>query len=318
MSRPRTGLALALLLFVACGSNCTQALWQHPNLPPAALSATPTLDEVIGVVNRNTSLVQTLASSQATISGSGFPSLRAHLAIEKPRRFRLRATHALTGPEIDLGSNHELFWLWLRRSQPPAMYFCGHDQFAGSAMRRLIPLQPEQIVEAFGLVTLDPQAAHQGPEPAQGGRLRLTSTAQGPEGPLTRVTIVDERMGWVMEQHVYDATNRHLATVKTSRHRQDPRTGAYLPRTIEMYWPIAQISFTIDIDRYQVNEPVSSELWVKPEEPGYPNMNLADPSLAATMAAPTSGAPNSPRPLPPVTNATPQQSAARRPTWYNR
>jgi hypothetical protein len=307
-----------MLFFVASGANCNHALWRHPNLPPAALSTAPTLDEIIGVVNRNTRLVQTLASSQATIGGSGFPTLRAHLAIEKPRRFRLRATHALTGPEIDLGSNHEVFWLWLRRSQPPAMYFCGHDQFAGSAMRRLIPVQPEQIVEAFGLVTLDPQATHQGPEPAQGGRLRLTSTTQGPEGPLTRVTIVDERMGWVLEQHLYDASSRHLATVKTSRHRQDPRSGAYLPRTIEMYWPIAQISFTIDIDRYQVNELVSPELWVKPEEPGYPNINLANPSVAATMGGPAAPSAAPLRPAPTTAGALPDQSASARPSWYNR
>lgn len=318
MPKPRIGLTVALLLFAASGANCPQALWQHPNLPPPALSASPTIDDVIGVVNRNTSLVQTLSSSQATISGSGFPTLRAHLAIEKPRRFRLRATHALTGPEIDLGSNHELFWLWLRRSQPPAMYFCGHDQFAGSAMRRLIPVQPEQIVEAFGLVMLDPQVPHQGPEPVPGGRLRIRSTASGPEGPLTRVTIVDERMGWVLEQHLYDAANLHLATVKTSRHRQDPRTGAYLPRTIEMYWPVAQLSFTIDIERYQVNEAIAAELWVKPEEPGYPNVNLANPSIAAEVGSPNSGPPVSPQPLPPTTAIPLDGSAARRQSWYNR
>jgi hypothetical protein len=304
---PRTALTLALLLFAASGANCPQALWQHPHLPPPALSASPTIDDVIAVVNRNTALVQTLASSQATISGSGFPTLRAHLALEKPRRLRLRATHALTGPEIDLGSNHELFWLWLRRSQPPAMYFCGHDQFAGSAMRRLIPVAPEQIVEAFGLVTLDPQSSHQGPESVPGGRLRIRSTVNGPEGPLTCVTIVDERMGWVLEQHLYDAANQHLATVKTSRHRQDARSGAYLPQTIEMYWPVATLSFTIDIDRYQVNEPVAPELWVKPEEPGFPNVNLADPAFAGAI-----GPQNSDRPQPP------DRSAAARPSWYNR
>ena len=101
-------------------------------LPPS-----PTLEQVIEVVNRNNSQIRSFSTNRASISGSGFPSLRASVAFERPRRFRLRAETGLTGTEFDLGSNDELFWFWVRREQPPAMYYCRHDQFASSQARQV-------------------------------------------------------------------------------------------------------------------------------------------------------------------------------------
>lgn len=283
----RRWLALAVLLFCCSGADCQRRLlWNHPQLPPPILSAQPTLDEIIANVNNNTARVQTLSTQQATLDGPGFPSLRTNLAVEKPRRFRLRALHPLSGPEVDLGSNQDLFWLWIKRSQPPAMYFCSHDQFAGSAMRRMIPVQAEQIVEAFGLATFDTQTPHEGPTRIAPGRLQIRSTLQSPDGALTKLTVVDERAGWVLEQHLYDAAQRHVASVRTSNHYLDALSGAYLPKRIDVEWPVASLAFSIVVERYQVNQPLGEDLWTKPDQPGYQNVNLADPQLlSATPAA---------------------------------
>ena len=100
---------------------------------PRVLPPSPTLAQVMDAVNVNSSRVRTLACNRATLNVQGFPTLWASVAFERPQRFRLRALTPLTGPELDLGSNDELFWLWLHREQPPTLFYCRHDQFAGSA-----------------------------------------------------------------------------------------------------------------------------------------------------------------------------------------
>ena len=142
------------------------AFWQEPQpqvLPPGA-----GLEQVIAAVNRNNSQIQALFSDSATLSGPGYPTLRAHIAYQRPRNFRLRADTGLTGPEVDLGSNDQLFWFWIKRNQPPAVYFCRHDQFPTSRARQMIPIDPNWLIEALGTLEFESVAAAPGSLSGQG------------------------------------------------------------------------------------------------------------------------------------------------------
>ena len=81
-------------------------------------------------------------------AGRAIPRCGPTSPIQRPRCFRLRADGI--GPEVDLGSNDQLFWFWIKRSQPPAIYFCRHDQFATSRARQMIPIHPNWLIEALG------------------------------------------------------------------------------------------------------------------------------------------------------------------------
>jgi hypothetical protein len=61
----------------------------------------------------------------------------------------------------------------------------------------------------------------------------------------------------------------------------EPTSGAVLPRTIDVQWPTAQMSFHLDIANWLVNTIPADNytLWTKPEYQGYPNVDLADPNL---------------------------------------
>ncbi len=54
-----------------------------------------------------------------------------------------------------------------------------------------------------------------------------------------------------------------------------------MPRDIQIQYPSTQFDLKIHLDDLQVNTlgPPNAQLWVKPEFPGYPNVNLADPNL---------------------------------------
>src|SRR4051812_2134546 len=59
--------------------------------PPVAFAALPSPMEAVAAVNANTNRVQTLHSQGASLSIPGLPSIGAEVAVERPRRLRVKA-----------------------------------------------------------------------------------------------------------------------------------------------------------------------------------------------------------------------------------
>ncbi len=292
MDRMRLQFALlvSLGLFTLCGASCNNMVRQLSQPTVRVLPPTATLEQVIEVVNRNSSGIHAFSSMEASISSPGMPTLRANVAFSRPRRFRLRAQTAMTGAEVDLGSNDELFWFWIRRSEPPAVYFCRHEQFATSQARRFIPIDPGWLVEALGVVEFDPNLPHQGPYPLPGDRFEVRTVRETPQGPMTKSTIIDAARGWVVEQHLYNTAGQRVASAVAEQHRRDPLTNLVMPRIVNIESPQAEFSMRISLGNVQINRLAGNpaELWSMPRYPGAALVDLGLP------AAPTG--PGYPRP----------------------
>jgi hypothetical protein len=297
----RPGLAIprafALMVVAAAlastGAACPQALrgYQVGTLPlPRTLPAQPTLDQIIATVHDNTQRVRSYMAPQAVLIVPGVPRLSAQVASEPPRRFRLRAQTAVTGSELDIGSNDDLFWLWIRRHQPPVMLYCRHDQYAQSSARRLLPIRAEWMPELLGLVQFRPEDRHDGPFPLPDGRIEIRTriaSAGGADGEMLKSTILDGTTGLVLEQHLFTVAGERLASARTTKHRVDPQSGAALPRFVEVSWPTSGIEFQLEISAISTNVPASDpgQLWQMPAYEGYQPIDLADPSVAIGPAA---------------------------------
>jgi hypothetical protein len=278
----------ALLLVVAAvassGASCPQVLrgYQVGTMPlPRMLPAQPTLDQVMATVHDNTRRVRSLAATQAVLLVPGVPRLSSRVACEPPRRFRLQAQTSLTGPELDIGSNDDLFWLWLRQHKPPVIAFCAHDRYAQSNARRLLPIRADWMPELLGLVEFRPGDSHEGPFPVADGKIEVRSRIAAPDGELFKSTLLDGTTGLVVEQHLFAPTGERLASVRTSRHRVDAASGAALPHLVEISWPASGVDFKLEITAYSVNTPAADpvQLWQMPAYPGYEPVDLADPSI---------------------------------------
>lgn len=241
----------------------------------------------MATVNENTARVQSLNTNRATLSVAGYPSLRADLAYQQTSRLRLRAT-ALGSTEVDLGSNDELFWVWIKRNTPPAVYYARHTEVA-NAPQAAIPIEPEWLIESLGLMRFDPGHRHSGPFVRRQGQLEIRTTMPGASGERTKVTVIDGRYGWVLEQHLYDANRQRLASSIASGHAYDPVTQTSLPNQVKIQWPAASLSLTLALNDLRVNQlgPDSANLWVIPEMPGTNYVNL-------TQVPPPSAAPQPP------------------------
>jgi hypothetical protein len=248
---------------------------------PRALPPQASLDQVIGAVHDNTQRVRSLMSTQAVLVVPGVPRLSARVACEPPRRFRLQAQTSLTGPELDIGSNDDLFWLWLRQHQPPITAFCRHDQYTQSKARQLLPIRADWMPELLGLVNFRPEDAHDGPYPQADGRIEIRSRIDSGEGELVKSTILDGTTGLVAEQHLFTPAGERLASVRTSRYRVDPPSGAALPHLVEVSWPASGVVFKLELSAITVNgaSPDPTQLWQMPAYPGYEPVDLADPAV---------------------------------------
>jgi len=279
---------LTLLLIVAAagssGASCPQVLrgYQVGMMPlPRALPPQASLDQVMAAVHDNTQRVRSAMASQAVLVVPGVPRLTARLACAPPRRFRLQAQTSITGPELDIGSNDDLFWIWLRQHKPPITAFCRHDQYAQSQARRLLPIRADWMPELLGLVNFRPEDSHDGPYPLPDGRLEIRSRLSADGEELLKSTILDGTTGLVAEQHLFTPAGERLASVRTSRHRVDPASGAALPHLVEVSWPASGVDFKLELTSIAVNgpSPDPTQLWQMPAYPGYEPVDLADPSV---------------------------------------
>lgn len=329
MARQRPLLPSAVLLlamlFACSGATCnrqfTNPFAQAGPPAPQVLQPTATAQDIVSAVNANTEKVRSYSVSNATITVPGManlPLLSGNVAVERPRRLRLQASTAITGPEVDVGSNDQQFWIWSRRNEPPALYFARHDQYATSSARTMMPIEPAWLIDALGLVTLDPTAAYEGPFRRNDGTLEISCPGVGPNGPIKRTTVVDPARAWVVEQHVYDANGQILASAYGERFRFDPVSQVSLPERVTMKMPATNLSLTLDMQQIAVNSGTGdpTQLWAMPTLQGYPQVDLATlgqpPAPVATPGGGTLSYPPQVQntiPAAPISTSLPQSPA---------
>ncbi len=293
MSRRQALLLVCLLVPLAATGCRVRPFWLRKNqveLPPEVFTQSPTLDDVIDVVNANTSRVRQLQTENATLRAEGIPTLRANIAYEQPRNFRLRAQLSqFTGSELDIGSNNDLFWLWVKRDEQPAVYYARHAEFATSPARDLVPIEPNQLTDALGLIHLSPDDRHSGPTRRE-NLLEIRSQIPSPRGDMTRVLLVDAKYGWMVEQHFYDANGQLLLSARASEHRYYPENAVTMPHHIEIRLSPGQpthLAFDLDVGRYIFNRLAGdpNELWAMPQKKGFPSIDIAAPQFRPKVAA---------------------------------
>ncbi len=278
-------LTVAVLLS-ASGATCQRQMMMNPFAAPGpaapqVLMEGATRDQIVAAVNQNSSRIQSLSVTGATITIPdmlSLPLLSGNIAAERPGRFRLTAG-TLAGQEIDLGSNDELFWMWVRRNQPPAVYFCRHAQFANSNIRQVMPVEPSWLLAALGIVDLDPAGVFAGPLPSPRGEgtVELRSWMPSASGTLQRVTVIDARRALVLEQHIYDqAGTTLLASAVAESLRYYPVEQVSLPERVSIQLPTANLRLKINLGTVQINRLTADrqQLWTLPTFDGYPQYDL--------------------------------------------
>jgi hypothetical protein len=305
MKRSLASLLMLITVVAGSGATCQRSILTNPFGPPGpaapqVLANGAARDQIVAAVNRNSSRIQSLSVTGASITipdTLGLPLLTGNIAAERPDRFRLTAGTTVTGQEIDLGSNDELFWMWVRRNQPPAVYICRHDRFANSNIRQVMPVEPSWLLAALGMADIDPAQVYDGPLPRGDGTVELKTWLPSSFGRLNRVIAIDARTAAVVEQHVYDeAGTTLLASAVAESHRYYEVEQVTLPDRLSIKLPTSGVNFRMDLGRMQINQlPANREqLFALPTFEGFPQYDLG----GAVTGTPVPGRLNAPSPPP--------------------
>ena len=323
---PRIGLIALVLAPLLCTFGCRATRFGNGYsaggpAAPVVIQQGATAADIVAAVNNNSARIQSITATNASFAMPGLPGLpllKGSIVLERPRNFRLRAGTTLTGEEVDLGSNNELFWLWAKQNEPPAVYFARHDQHGSGAARAMLPVDPSWVMDALGLVTLDPGASYQGPFPRPDGTLELQTLTSGPSGPMKRVTVVDPATAWVIEQHVYDPAGTLLASAVADDFRFHPGPQVSLPERVTVRVPAAELALTINVGSVSINTPIANpqQHWTLPHINGFPQVDLGRSDALPGLASPMPGQ----QPIPwaqqsaPIVQPAPIASPASAPT----
>jgi len=194
----------------------------------------------------------------------------------------LRVTGGVTlgmGTEIDLGSNDELFWFWVKRSEPKAIYYAKHDEFANSPARSIIPIEPEWLIETLGIIELKETDTHEGPRRDNDGNLQVTSYLKTPRGTYPRIVTFHPQTGAVLNYQIYAPNGQPFVGAVLSDHEVDPLHGILYAKKIVITCPEANETITINMGSVSFNSSggFSPDAFVMPSYKDYIPVDMCSP-----------------------------------------
>ncbi len=287
----RFWLLIALALGpIGCRAAGTGSLSLHPR--PILQQGSLDVEEFIAEHNRNAELIQSLESKPSITVATGRHKLpvEGHMALERPRNFRLELTSKL-GNAADIGSNDDEFWFWVSNREDPSVYWCKYSELQSSPLA--VTYQPDWIIEAMGLKPILPEEAkliqaQKGPEPGTTA-LVFPPTRNRTEN-YTRVLVVSNRERRIKQLRIHAATEAKtlIAQAEPSQYKQYPASSAepslaketcYLPEKLLLDWKRDQLKLDVTLREVTLNQfdhARASALFVEPELEGYTRRNLAE------------------------------------------
>jgi hypothetical protein len=245
-------------------------------------SATPTAETVIASLNDNARRIQSLESKDVDLTCTQGQSvnLRAFMACQKPRNFRLRG-QVVNNTIVDMGSNGQEFWWWIGKADPPYLYHCTYEDFSRIQGRIQLPFQPDWVIEALGMSEFDPGKNYQ-LLPGRGNTFELIENTLSPQGkPVRKITVLAKMPNNQIQvtAHVLkDDQGREICSAYVTQHQRDHATNAVVPRVVELRWPAEQIKMKMVINQVEVNRELQTQgtvaLFTRPFLKDVPNYDL--------------------------------------------
>jgi len=149
---------------------------------------------------------------------------------------------------MDLGSNDEIFWFWIKRNQPPALYFCRHDRFAASAAKQILPVDLTWLPTALGVANVRAGGTITKAHPISAGRLEIRTLPTTPtETPWSPSSTNRGESCWRNMSTIHRATGWPRAQL--SRHQRDGPPASRSPGTSKLHLPTMQLQIGIGVER---------------------------------------------------------------------
>lgn len=245
--------------------------WILPNRRTCVLD-NPTQTEIVDYLNESIARVPRWRCNEVSIKSRGalgIPiTLRANIAVEERRNFRLVAQGPGGGTEVDLGSNEERFWFYARQSERPGVYTCRHELIDEAQRDMPLPLNPEWFTEVLGVVPFENSEVTMKDHERNGNWKYLVRDRKCPEGtkPMQLVTLVDCCQGLIIEQRLQETNGPVIAFARMRDFKKHPGCESRIPYTVDLEWPQAKMGLSLHMNRIDISQsPFASQLFDMPQ-----------------------------------------------------
>jgi len=161
------------------------------------------------------------------------------------------------GAGMDMGSNDEVFWFEVPEGMSKTLYYARHDQYRQQLERAILPVDPSWVMDALGLVQIDPTTVDAGPVRRPDGRYEVSSMISMPNGIYHRICFIDSAAGHVTDQYLYSPSGQLIAESHASRHAYYEQFQCSLPHVVEVKLTPnlgPPLEMKIEVGAYTVNQ----------------------------------------------------------------
>lgn len=183
-----------------------------------------------------------------------------NLSMEKQKNFRLKIWHSMTGIEMDIGSNEEIFWFWSKRMTPPALYFAKHENTNKTMLKA--PLNPMWIMQSLGLNSIDLKNKE---FKKIEDNWAIVEKSISSTGDLVKIAIlIDANKDLILGNYLYDKNFKLIASSEIKNYTIDSNTNSLVPKDILIIWYDENISMECKFSKIQTNLSIKEQNWEKP------------------------------------------------------
>jgi hypothetical protein len=281
---------LAVLLVCASGATCIRRNNISEFQPPIVFQETPSVDQIAEFLNRSRN-IQEIQSRAVTVRIPDVPGLSANLIWQRSRNFRVQGgLSKMLGTDFDIGSNDELFWMATRHGPSPTMFVAQHQEFDAQLNRQVLPVSPVWLVEALGILELDPSLVLREPQMRPDGTLEILSQVPTAGGMYQRTLVLDPQRGVSRQIILRDPTGRLLAQATQSNHYYYESVQYALPHQVNVQLipvdgPPLELAFEVAYYAVNANEGNDASRFVLPDLEGYTVINLVQLNSGLDQAA---------------------------------
>ena len=295
-------IAFSLTFLVALGlvTGCAWLdKWKDPKPGSTGPLKPKKAEELVAQLNRQSDAIQTVryddVSLRATIPGSPFvPALRSGLMVaQKPKNFRMQSGFALGGDQLDIGSNSQEFWMYVKQPKPTFL-FCSHADFPKVQDDLPVPFEPDWVLQALGMATFDPNRKYEVETSEKSRAYYLKYEDTTPAGQkVMKVTEfaadVSDTQPKIRKHLILTQTKSGLQTLMSAEIHKvtvleagvDPqtnlRTTVQVPTQVTLEWPQQKVTLALTLGKAQLNTREEAKLFSKPASIDNASpVNLAD------------------------------------------
>ena len=217
-------------------------------------------ETLVAYLNENARMVSSLRAKldmDITQDGKSVGPTGA-LVCEKPRNFRMRAS-VLGSQQIDIGSNNDELWFWIKQANPPHQYVCSHADLASGKAALPFPFDPSMVLSALGMAEYDTTAKYD--LKTYENSHELSWDTMSADGRQVRRTVAFHRKplparsdkSQVFGHVVKDLkTDKVICQARVEKVHRD-RSGAVVPSVVIISYPAEKATIRLMLGNIEVN-----------------------------------------------------------------